>query len=127
MALGVAGAGDSVATVTVFVVSPSATGCREFVQGTGFYGAELDDGVNEPVRSTVEYADQATGAWIIIAVHSSVLGPASGGTRMKSYPSLAEAVADAHKLGQSMTYKFAVAGMPRGGPRLAGLALVHEV
>ena len=62
MALSGAGAGDSVATVTVFVVSPNATGCTEFVQGTGFYGVELDDGVNDPVRSTVAYTGQATGA-----------------------------------------------------------------
>jgi hypothetical protein len=62
MAMGAAGAGDSVATVTVFVVSPSATGCREFVQGTGFYGVELDDGVNDPVRSTVEYTGRVAGA-----------------------------------------------------------------
>jgi len=66
-------------------------------------------------ESTVIQYDRPTGAWIIIAVHSSVLGPASGGTRMKPYPDLAAAVTDAHKLGMSMTYKFAVAGMSRGG------------
>jgi leucine dehydrogenase len=34
---------------------------------------------------------------------------------MKSYPSLAAAVQDAHNLALSMTYKFAVAGLARGG------------
>ncbi|MEM7344208.1 MAG: Glu/Leu/Phe/Val dehydrogenase dimerization domain-containing protein [Chloroflexota bacterium] len=59
--------------------------------------------------------DQLTGAWIIIAMHSSLLGPASGGTRMKSYPTLTDAVYDATRLAASMTYKFAIAGMARGG------------
>lgn len=66
-------------------------------------------------ESTIIHFDQPAGAWIIIAIHSSRLGPASGGTRMKAYPNLAAAVADAHNLAVSMTYKFAVAGMDRGG------------
>jgi leucine dehydrogenase len=59
--------------------------------------------------------DRPSGAWIIIAVHSSRLGPPSGGTRMKHYPDLAAAVTDAMNLSQGMTFKFAVAGMARGG------------
>src|SRR5262249_15598130 len=59
--------------------------------------------------------DQTTGAWIMIAVHSTRLGPAGGGTRMKSYPDLAAAVRDAQRLAEGMTKKFAVAGLPRGG------------
>ena len=35
--------------------------------------------------------DQPTGATIIIAVHSTRLGPACGGTRMKTYPNLEDA------------------------------------
>jgi glutamate dehydrogenase/leucine dehydrogenase len=66
-------------------------------------------------ESTIIQYDRPTGAWIVIAVHSSLLGPASGGTRLKPYPGLVEAVADAHNLALSMTYKFAVAGMNRGG------------
>jgi len=59
--------------------------------------------------------DRPSGAWIIIAIHSSRLGPPSGGTRMKQYPDLASAVTDAMNLSQGMTFKFAVAGMARGG------------
>jgi glutamate dehydrogenase/leucine dehydrogenase len=59
--------------------------------------------------------DRPSGAWIIIAIHSSKLGPPSGGTRIKQYPDIAAAVIDAMNLSQGMTFKFAVAGMTRGG------------
>ena len=38
------------------VVQESETGCPVFARGTGFYGVELNDGVNDPVRRIVEYA-----------------------------------------------------------------------
>ncbi|MFN2222997.1 MAG: Glu/Leu/Phe/Val dehydrogenase dimerization domain-containing protein, partial [Candidatus Promineifilaceae bacterium] len=66
-------------------------------------------------ESLVIHKDKLTAAVIIIAIHSSRLGPATGGTRMKSYPGLARAVEDAFKLSAGMTYKFAVPGMKRGG------------
>jgi leucine dehydrogenase len=59
--------------------------------------------------------DQPTGATIIIAVHSTRLGPACGGTRMKTYPRLEDAVFDAQRLAEGMTNKFAAAGLQRGG------------
>jgi len=59
--------------------------------------------------------DKATGAWILIAIHSTRLGPATGGTRMKCYPNLETALQDALRLATGMTYKFAVPGIKRGG------------
>lgn len=59
--------------------------------------------------------DQPSGAWIIIAIHCTRLGPAGGGTRLKSYPTLADALYDVLRLSAGMTYKFAVPGLPRGG------------
>ena len=59
--------------------------------------------------------DQPTGAWILIAIHSTRLGPAAGGTRMKSYPDLKAALQDVLRLSEAMTYKFAVPGISRGG------------
>jgi leucine dehydrogenase len=59
--------------------------------------------------------DRLTGAWIVVAIHSTRLGPATGGTRMKAYPDLAVAVEDATRLAEGMTFKFAVTGFPRGG------------
>src|SRR5262245_29595208 len=61
--------------------------------------------------------DATTGASIIIAIHSTRLGPAVGGTRMKSYPSSADAEADAHRLSAAMTLKMAAADMPYGGAK----------
>jgi len=59
--------------------------------------------------------DRPTGAWIFIAIHSTRLGPATGGTRMKHYPSLEEALGDTLRLAAGMTYKFAVPDISRGG------------
>ncbi len=61
--------------------------------------------------------DEPTGAWILIAIHSSVLGPAAGGTRMKPYPHLDAALEDVLRLSQGMTYKFAAPGLPFGGAK----------
>jgi leucine dehydrogenase len=59
--------------------------------------------------------DAETGASFTIAIHSTRLGPAVGGTRMKPYPSPAEAEADARRLSAAMTLKMAASGMPWGG------------
>jgi leucine dehydrogenase len=59
--------------------------------------------------------DRPTGAWIFIAIYSTRLGPAVGGTRMKSYPDVQAALQDALRLAEAMTYKFAGPGMPYGG------------
>ena len=61
--------------------------------------------------------DQPTAAWILIAIHSTRLGPAAGGTRMKPYPDLDAALADALRLSAGMTYKFAAPGLPFGGAK----------
>ncbi len=47
--------------------------------------------------------DKPTGAWIFIAVHSTRLGLAGGGTRMKTYPNPAEGLNDALRLSKGMT------------------------
>jgi leucine dehydrogenase len=59
--------------------------------------------------------DRASGLKGLIAIHSTALGPALGGTRMWSYASEAEAVTDALRLARGMSYKAAVAGLPLGG------------
>ena len=54
-------------------------------------------------------------AWVFIARHSTVLGPATGGTRLKTYGSPAEALTDAQRLARGMTYKWAGARICLGG------------
>jgi len=66
-------------------------------------------------ESIVLTYDQAAETWIIIAIHSTVLGPAAGGTRMKTYPNLNDAILDAQRLAAGMTCKWAAAGSERGG------------
>ena len=51
----------------------------------------------------------------IIAIHSTILGPALGGTRFWSYATDEEAIVDALRLARGMTYKNAVAGLNLGG------------
>ncbi len=66
-------------------------------------------------RAVVMAHDEPTGATIFICVHSTTLGPAVGGTRMKPYRTAADALNDGLRLSAAMTAKSAVAGMPFGG------------
>jgi leucine dehydrogenase len=59
--------------------------------------------------------DAASGYRGIIAIHSTVLGPALGGTRFWNYGTDDEAIVDALRLARGMTYKNAVAGLNLGG------------
>src|SRR3954464_3669157 len=59
--------------------------------------------------------DSATNYRGIIAIHSTILGPALGGTRFWNYATDDEAIVDALRLARGMTYKNAVAGLNLGG------------
>ena len=59
--------------------------------------------------------DRASGLKAVIAIHSTALGPALGGTRFYPYASEEEAVADALNLARGMSYKNAMAGLDHGG------------
>ena len=63
----------------------------------------------------VEAIDEAAGYHGIVAIHSTKLGPAVGGTRVWPYKSFDEALTDALRLSRGMTYKAALAGLPFGG------------
>ncbi len=60
-------------------------------------------------------SDPGCGYRGIIAVHSTRLGPALGGTRFWTYATDEEAITDALRLSRGMTYKNAVAGLNLGG------------
>jgi leucine dehydrogenase len=60
-------------------------------------------------------SDPSCGYRGIIAVHSTRLGPALGGTRFWTYDTDEEAIVDALRLSRGMTYKNAVAGLSLGG------------
>ncbi len=59
--------------------------------------------------------DPESGLRAVIAIHSTALGPALGGTRFHPYASTAEATRDALALSRGMTYKAALAGLDLGG------------
>ena len=60
--------------------------------------------------------DPETGLRFIVAVHSTVLGPALGGMRLKRYPGgLREALEDVMGLARTMTLKASAAGLDLGG------------
>jgi leucine dehydrogenase len=56
-----------------------------------------------------------SGLFTVVAVHSTVLGPALGGCRMWHYDDARAALRDALRLSRAMTFKSAVAGLPLGG------------
>jgi glutamate dehydrogenase/leucine dehydrogenase len=60
-------------------------------------------------------SDPASGLRSIIAIHSTDLGPALGGTRFYPYESEHAALVDVLRLSEAMTLKAAVAGLDLGG------------
>ena len=60
-------------------------------------------------------ADASAGYRGIIAVHSTALGKAVGGTRWWHYPSDEAAITDALRLSRGMSFKNALARLPLGG------------
>ncbi|UZK70235.1 amino acid dehydrogenase [Sphingomonas sp. S1-29] len=61
------------------------------------------------------FTDRATGLQAVIALHSTALGPAAGGTRFWHYAQSADAITDALRLSRGMSFKNAMAGLPMGG------------
>jgi glutamate dehydrogenase/leucine dehydrogenase len=66
-------------------------------------------------EQVVVHHDELMSSWMFIGVHSTALGPAMGGTRLKCYTTPAEALDDVLRLSNAMTWKHAAAGMPYGG------------
>src|SRR4051794_39258924 len=60
--------------------------------------------------------DPASGLRLIVAIHSTALGPALGGMRLRVYPGdMEEALEDALALARTMTLKASAAGLDLGG------------
>jgi leucine dehydrogenase len=70
------------------------------------------------------FDDPASGLRAIVAIHSTALGPAAGGTRFWRYADGEEAIVDALRLSRGMSYKNAMAGLPMGGGK--GVILAPE-
>ncbi|HLV91377.1 MAG: Glu/Leu/Phe/Val dehydrogenase [Acidimicrobiales bacterium] len=70
--------------------------------------------------------DPVSGLRAIIAIHSTALGPALGGTRFYPYESEEEALADVLRLSKGMTYKSAAAGLDLGGGKAVIIGDPHH-
>jgi leucine dehydrogenase len=56
-----------------------------------------------------------SGRYVIVAIHSTALGPALGGVRLWHYEATVDGARDALRLARGMTYKAAAAGLELGG------------
>ena len=56
-----------------------------------------------------------SGRHLVVAIHSTALGPALGGVRLWPYRSTVDGARDALRLARGMTYKAAAAGLDLGG------------
>ena len=86
-----------------------------------FFEPMLAEGHEQMVVCT----DRGAGLTAIIGVHDTTLGPALGGIRMRSYAGEDEALTDALRLSQAMTYKASLAGLSYGGGK-AVVAILGE-
>ena len=78
----------------------------------GNAGGALNEASHEQI---VFCHDAPTGLRAIIAIYSTALGPALGGTRFYPYPTDDAAITDALNLSRAMAYKNALAGLDHGG------------
>lgn len=73
-------------------------------------------------EKVIEAEDPESGLSCFIAIHSTVLGPAMGGVRIRPYSSRQEALNDALRLAKAMTYKSALAESGLGGGKAVIMA-----
>ena len=64
------------------------------------------------------FQNEDVGLRAVLAIHSTVLGPAAGGCRMWTYSDDLAAMEDALRLSKGMTYKYAAAGINLGGGKI---------
>jgi glutamate dehydrogenase/leucine dehydrogenase len=76
---------------------------------------QLFDRLGDSYEEVVVCHDAPSGLRAIVAIHSTALGPALGGTRFYPYPSEDDAFEDVLRLAEGMTYKSAAAGLDLGG------------
>ncbi|HEY3682859.1 MAG TPA: Glu/Leu/Phe/Val dehydrogenase dimerization domain-containing protein [Streptosporangiaceae bacterium] len=83
---------------------------------TAVFAAPHEGGPDHQGHEQVVFcADERSGLRAIIAIHSTALGPALGGTRFYPYADEEAALTDALRLSRGMTYKNALAGLDHGG------------
>lgn len=77
---------------------------------------QIFEEINKYGHEQIVFArDEKVGLTAIIAIHSTVLGPALGGTRFRDYKTEDDALFDVLRLSRGMTLKNAAAGLKLGG------------
>lgn len=66
-------------------------------------------------EKVIKITEHKSGLQAIIAIHSTMLGPALGGTRIYPYQDFNQALTDVLRLSKGMTYKSAIAQTGSGG------------
>ena len=79
------------------------------------FASESEAAPGDSHEQVVLCHDRDSGLKAVIAIHSTTLGPALGGTRFHPYASEEEAVQDVLNLARGMSYKNALAGLDLGG------------
>lgn len=95
------------------IVNPHSMEIKELekVEQAGLFATVAQMGHEQVVFCS----DEPTGLKAIIGIHSTVLGPALGGTRMWNYATEQEALTDVLRLSRGMTFKAAISGLNLGG------------
>ncbi len=83
----------------------------DLAQASSIFGLDGES----PHEQVLLHTDAVSGLRAILAVHSTVRGPAFGGCRMWSYANDQAALTDALRLSQGMSLKNALADLPFGG------------
>ena len=96
----------------VFASNPSGSASGYPQDASATASASTPRGGHEQV---VFCQDPQTGLRAIIAIYSTTLGPALGGTRFFPYPSEDAALTDVLNLSRAMAYKNALADLDLGG------------
>lgn len=91
--------------------------CLEFknIRGLILTMKLFEEMVEKGHEQVVFMQDKKTNLKSVIAIHSTVLGPAVGGCRMYPYDTEDDMLTDALRLSEGMTYKSAAAGDDYGG------------
>jgi leucine dehydrogenase len=87
----------------------------------------FDQIVQDEHEQIIYCYDKATGLKAIIAIHSTALGPALGGTRIWDYAHDNDALTDVLRLSKGMTYKAALANIKLGGGKAVIMGNVLQV
>ena len=91
---------------------PASTEARA---GAGAAGTTAVPPVSLDHEDLVVRRGRRSGRYVVVAIHSTALGPALGGVRLWHYEATVDGARDALRLARGMTYKAAAAGLELGG------------